>query len=379
MRVYIKGVGMTKFDVSRRGSYERIREAVDESLSVSGMDFNEIDVIFASNSESERNEEMQKHQGPMLSTLFQRKIPILNIPAGCGGGGVALWNSINYLRSSNAKNIMVIGYDNVVSGTTEILTDEILMGSESVHEQTEGLIFPAQNALVAQQYIMRYDATTDDLALISLKNHENAYHNPKARFYGKKVTLDMIKNSPIVASPLRLFDCSISVNGAATTIISKEPTDIEIVGSGMCTTSLSPIEREDMTSMNATIKAAKISYEQAGIKPKQLDIAELHDAFTPLELISYEDLGFCGKGKGSKLIREGATEINGKLPVNTSGGLKAKGHPISPTGLSQIYEVVNQMKGRCGKRQIDVPKYGLTQNIGGVGTMVAIHILRNLG
>jgi len=369
---------MTKFGIDRRSSYERIYEIVNESLETSDMDFNDIDVIFASNSESGRNEERQKHQGPMLSTLFQKKIPILNIPAGCCGGGVALWNSINYLKSSNCKNIMVIGYDTVASMTTEIITDEILMGSEYIHEQTEGLIFPAQNALVAQQYMRKYDATTDDLALVALKNHENAFYNPKARFYGKKVTLDMIKNSPIIASPLRLFDCSITVNGAAAAIISKEPSDIEIVGSGMCTTNLSPMEREDMVSMKATTKAAGIAYSQAGIKPEDLDIAELHDAFTSLELISYEDLGFCSKGEGSKLIRDGTTKINGKLPVNTSGGLKAKGHPISPTGLSQIYEVVKQMKNEGGKRQISRPKYGLTQNVGGVGTMVAVHILRNL-
>ncbi len=378
MAVYIKGVGMTKFGVDRKSSYERVCEVVNESLESADMEFKDIDVIFASNSESERNEERQKHQGPMLSTLFQRKMPILNVPAGCAGGGVALWNSINYLKSSTCKNIMVIGYDSVVSLTSELLTDEILMGTEHLYEQTEGLIFPAQNALVAQQYMMKYGATSDDLALVALKNHENAYNNPKARFYGKKVTLDMIKKSPVIASPLRLFDCSISVNGAAAAIISKEESDVKIVGAGMCTSSLSPMEREDMTSMNATINAAKTAYEQAGIRPEDLDIAELHDAFTPLELLSYDDLGFCSKGQGPELIRSGKTKINGALPVNTSGGLKAKGHPISPTGLSQIYEIVKQMKNECGKNQISKPKYGLAQNIGGVGTMVAVHILKNL-
>jgi|TARA_B100001964_G_scaffold225932_1_gene274261 acetyl-CoA C-acetyltransferase len=378
MKVYIKGVGMTKFGVDRKSSHERICEVIGECLKSTDMNFDDIDVIFASNSESERNEERQKHQGPMLSTLFQREMPILNVPAGCAGGGVALWNSINYLRSSDCKNIMVIGYDNIVSLTSEIITDEILMGSERICEQTEGLNFPAQNALVAQQYMMKYGATSDDLALIALKNHENAFDNPKAMFYKKKVTLDMIKKSPVVASPLRLFDCSISVNGAAAAIISKDPGNIEIIGSGMCTTSLSPIERKDMTSMSSTIKAAKTAYEQAGIKPEDLDIAELHDAFTPLELLSYEDLGFAKKGHGAELIRDGTTKINGSLPVNTSGGLKAKGHPISPTGLAQIYEISKQMKNECGKRQINKPKYGLAQNVGGVGTMAAVHILKNL-
>ncbi|MEK6869631.1 MAG: thiolase domain-containing protein, partial [Nanoarchaeota archaeon] len=189
---------------------------------------------------------------------------------------------------------------------------------------------------------------------------------------------DMIKNSPMVASPLRLFDCSISVNGAAAAIISKDKTDIEIVGTGMNTSNLSAIERGDMTTMKASVTAAKQAYQEAGISPKDISIAELHDAFTPLELISYEDLGFAKKGHGKDMIRKGATKLNGKLPVNTSGGLKAKGHPISPTGLSQIYEIVIQMKKQAGKRQVDNIKYGLAQNIGGVGTLVSAHILKNL-
>jgi len=330
----------------------------------------------STNSESGRNEERQKHQGPMLSSILKKNIPILNIRAGCAGGGVALWNSINNLRSSDAKNILIVGYDSVVSSSSAVLTDEILMGGERMYEQQEGLNFPAQNALVAQQYMMKYGATENDLALIALKNHKNAFDNEKARFYGKKVTMEMIKNSPVVASPLRLFDCSISVNGAAAVIISKEKSDIEIAGHGLITSNLSAIEREDMTSMNATIHSSKLAYEQAKIKAQDINIAELHDAFTPLEIVSYEDLGFCKKGKGAELIRNEFTTINGKMPVNTSGGLKAKGHPISPTGLSQIHELVLQMRKQAGKRQVDKTDIALAQNIGGVGTMVATHILK---
>ena len=378
MGAYIKGVGMTRFDVDKRMSFQRINECVSEALESSGMKLDDIDAVFASSTDSGRNEERLKHQGPMLSSLFQKKMPILNVPAGCAGGGAALWDSINYLKSSGCRNVLALGYDTVASITSEILTDEILMGGERIYEQTEGLIFPAQNALVAQQYMMRHNATEDDLALVALKNHENAFDNPKARFYGKKVTLDMIKNSPIVASPLRLFDCSISVNGAAAVIISRDKTDIEIAGAGMSTSNLSAIEREDMTTMKASVTAANHAYNEAGINADKIDIVELHDAFTPLELISYEDLGFAKKGEGKNLIREGTTKMNGSLPVNTSGGLKAKGHPISPTGLSQVYELVIQMRKQAGKRQVDNIRYGLAQNIGGVGTIAAVHILKNL-
>ncbi|MBI2102152.1 thiolase family protein, partial [Candidatus Woesearchaeota archaeon] len=227
-------------------------------------------------------------------------------------------------------------------------------------------------------YMLKYGATTDDFALVALKNHENAYLNPKARFYKKKVSLEDIKNSPVVASPLRVFDCSISCNGAAALILSKDESGIEVVGSAEENDYLSPFERDDMASFWATRKAAEIAYKEAGISPSDIRVAELHDAFTPLELISYEDLGFCSAGEGPRLIREGITKLDGKIPVNTSGGLKAKGHPISPTGLAQIYEIAKQMKNECGKRQVKNPSYGLALNIGGAGSIATMHILRNL-
>jgi len=303
-------------------------------------------------------------------------MPILNVPAGCGGGGAALWNAINFQKKNNVKNVLIIGFEKLVANISEKITDEMFMGGERIYEQTEGMVFPAQNALVAQQYILKYDATLEDLALVALKNHENAFINPKARFYKKKVTLDMIKNSPTVASPLRLFDCSIPSNGAAAAIISSDKTQIELAGSGLSTSNLTSFEREDMTSWGSTINAAKTAYEQANVAPKDIDIAEIHDAFTPVELISYEDLGFCKKGEGPKLIRKGLTKTNGELPVNTSGGLKAKGHPISATGISQIYELFLQFRGQAGKRQVDNIKYGLTHNIGGAGSITSVHILK---
>ena len=262
--------------------------------------------------------------------------------------------------------------------TSKRITDEILMGGERIYEQTEGLNFPAQNALVAQQYMLKYGATTDDFALVAYKNHKNAFLNPKARFYRKNISLEEIKNSPVVASPLRLFDCSISCNGAAAVILSKEESSVEIAGSSEESDYLSTFEREDMTSLEATKLAAQEAYKQAGISPDDVDVAELHDAFTPLELISYEDLGFCRKGEGKEMIRKNVTSLNGRLPVNTSGGLKAKGHPISPTGISQIYEIVKQMKGESGERQIEKPVYGLAHNVGGVGGVATVHILKNL-
>ena len=374
--VFIKSVGMTNFDIDQRSSFDRIYESVNEAIEYGNIDFDRIDAIFVSNGEPESNGERQKHIGPLMSSMFQKKIPIITIPAGCGGGGAAIWNAINYQEKSNVNNILIIGFEKLVANQSEKTTDEMLMGGERIYEQTEGVIFPAQNALVAQQYMMKYDVTLDDLSLVALKNHDNAFINPKARFYGKKITLDMINKSPIVASPLRLFDCSIPCNGAASLIISKDKTDIEIVGSGLSTSNLSSFEREDMISWNSTKKAAEIAYKQAKVGPKDIQIAEIHDAFTPVELISYEDLGFAEKGKGAEMIRNGTVNMNGSMPVNTSGGLKAKGHPISATGVSQVYEIVKQMRKEAGKRQVDGIKCALTHNIGGAGSITSVHIIK---
>ena len=376
--MYIKGVGMTNFGIQQEPSSHMVYEASLDALNDANISMNDVDLIVVSSIEMMSNGERQKHSASMISSLFQKKLPILSLPAGCAGGGTALWTANRLIKTGDYRNVLAIGFDKGIANASKRVTDEISMGGERIYEQTEGLNFPAQNALVAQQYMLKYGATTDDFALVAYKNHQNAFLNPKARFYKKKVTLEEIKNSQIVASPLRVYDCSISCNGAAALIISKDKTDIEIVGSAEETDYLSPFERDDMSSLEATRKSAEIAYKEAGVLPSDIDVAEVHDAFTPLELISYEDLGFCKKGEGAHLIREGTTNLNGKLPVNTSGGLKAKGHPISPTGISQIYEIVKQMRGKCGKRQIKKPKYGLAHNIGGVGSAATVHILKNL-
>jgi len=375
-KTYVKGVGMTRFGTNDKTSQELCYDAAIEALESADMSLEEIDEIIISKGESVHDGERQRLFPGVISSILQNdKIPIIRVTAACSGGGSAFWNA----TQSDKKNILVLGVEKLSSALTKFVTEDFMMASERVYEQQEGLNFPAQNALVAQQYMMKYGATKKDLALVALKNHENAINNEKARFYGKKVTMEMIKNSPVVASPLRLFDCSISVDGAAAAIVSKEKSDIEVIGSALYASRLPTFESEDMTAWEATTLSAKSAYNQAGISQNDIDFAELHDAFTPVELMTYEDLGFCKKGEGKKLIRKGTTKINGQMPVNTSGGLKAKGHPVSATGLSQIYELVKQMRKQAGKRQLDKTKIGLAHNVGGAGSTVTVNILKNLG
>ncbi len=376
--MFIKGIGMTKFGIQEDSSAKMVYEAAFEALDDADISMNDVGAIVISNNDILSNGERQRHSASMISSMFQKKLPIISVPSGCSGGGTALWTAVKVQKSGDYSNILVMGFEKMVSNLSKRITDEMLMGAERVYEQTEGLNFPAQNALVAQQYMLKYGATTDDLALVAYKNHQNAYLNPKARFYKKKVSLEEIKKSPVVASPLRLFDCSIPANGAAALVLSKDKTDIEIAGSAEETDSLSPFEREDMTSWDASKLAAQEAYKQAGVNPSDINIAEVHDAFTSVEMISYEDLGFCNKGEAKEMIRKGMPNLNGKLPVNTSGGLKAKGHPISATGISQIYELVKQMRNEAGERQVSNVDYALAQNIGGAGSTVTVHILRKV-
>lgn len=371
--MFIKGVGMTKFNYSQKPWWQQAFEASMEALENSNLKISDIDAIVLSAISTASGGEHQTHKISLLSDLFKTNVPIIETPSVCAGGGVSTWvaNRLGF------KNVLVLSGERLVDNKSEATVDWIMSAAERVIEQTEGMLFPVQNALVWQQYRKKYEANMDDLALIAFKNHQNAVLNPKAYYYQRPVSLEKIKNSPVIASPFRLMDCSLSINGGAAVILSQEKTDIEIVGSGFATDFLLTFGREEICHFKATQIAAKKAFEQAKLKPSSIEVVEIHDAFTSVELLSYEDLGFAPPGKGAELIRSGKVNLEGKLPINPSGGLKAKGHPISVTGLAQIYEVVNQLRGKCDKRQVNpVPKIGLCHNVGGTGGSVTVHILR---
>ncbi len=365
---------MTKFDYSQKPWWSFAFEAAMEALEDAKMKISDIEAIVLAAVSSAAGGEHQTHKVSLLSDLFKTNVPIIELPSVCAGGGVAFWAA---LHLTEFKNILVVSGEKLVDNRSEVTVDWILSAAERSIEQTEGMIFPVQNALIWQQYMEKYGGTMDDLALVAFKNHQNAVLNPKAYYYQRPVALEEIKNSPVIASPFRLMDCSLSVNGGAAVIISKEKSNVEVIGSAMNTDYLLTFGREEICHFKATQLAAKKAFEIAGIKTEDIDVAEVHDAFTSVELISYEDLGFAPLGKGADLIREGKVNLDGELPVNPSGGLKAKGHPISATGLAQIYEITNQLRGICGERQVkNNPEIGLCHNIGGAGGSVTVHILK---
>ncbi|MDO8481080.1 MAG: thiolase domain-containing protein [Nanoarchaeota archaeon] len=368
---YIRGVGMTKFGVEDRSTMSFSQEAISKALADADMKVGELDAVVVSTVDSKMNDERQRHYAAMVASIIKRKIPIIRIEAVCGGGGAAFWGACRM----KFNNMLVLGVDKVAGAPTPIVTQEIMHAGDNFWEQEEGLIFPAINALVAQKYFSQYGATHADLELISFKNHANGAKNPNAYFYKKPVTLEKIRESQMIATPFNLFDCSISVNGAAAAIISHDKADIKVKASALHTDCLAPFERDSLTEWSATKYAAKEAFKQAALTPKDIHVAEVHDAFTIVELLAYEDLGFAKKGEGAKLIREGIVNLDGKLPINPSGGLKARGHPISPTGVAQLVELADQLRGRCGERQVRRANVGLAHNIGGAGGTVTVHIL----
>src|SRR6056297_687727 len=345
--MFIKGVGLTKFNYSQQAWWRRAYEAALEALEDAEMKASDLDAIVLTSMSSAAGGEHQTHKVSLLSDLFKTNIPIIETPSVCSGGGVAFWTA----NRLGFDNVLVIAGEKLVYDKSSTTVDLILSAAERDIEQPEGMLFPVQNALVWQQYMKKYDATMNDLALISYKNHQNAALNPKAYFYKRPVDLEKIKRSPEVSSPLRLMDCSLSVNGGGAIILTKEKTKVEVIGSGLATDYLLTFGRKDVHHFKATEMAAEKAYKEAGVKPEDIDVAEVHDAFTSVELFSYEDLGFAEPGKGAELVRSGKVNLDGELPINTSEGLKAKGHPISVTGIAQIYEITKQLRGECGERQ----------------------------
>ena len=380
--MFIKGVGCIPYRIYDKKSHLLAYDAIMNCLDDADTNMNKIDAVVCSTLEWFYTGEFQRHASSLLSATLKTRIPIIRTPGACAGGGTALWTAKKLMENSEFNNILVVGFEKLFGHTNNSgkVLDEFMMAMESRWEQAEGINAPASAALVANEYFQKFpEATTDDLALIALKNHENGFKNPNALFFNKKITLEQIKSSPIVASPLRKFDCSISADGAAACILTKDKTDIKLVGSGYIADYLPPFERENCSTWSGTTISSKEALKEAGIELSDVDFAELHDAFSIIEMISYEDLGFCKKGEAYKLVRDGYFKLDGKVPINASGGLKAKGHPVSATGIGMAYEITKQLRGECKDRQISNAKIGLLHNIGGTGCTTACHIFKKIG
>ena len=244
-----------------------------------------------------------------------------------------------------------------------------------------GATFPGLYAMIARLHMHKYGTTSEQMAQVAVKNHENGSMNPIAQ-YRSKISVEQVLKSVMVADPLHIFDCSPITDGAAAVVlapadVAHEYTDtpIYVKATAQASDTIALHDRRDITTLDATVAASKRAYEMAGLGPKDIDVVEVHDCFTIAEICAIEDLGFVEKGQGGKFTEEGQTAIGGSIPVNTSGGLKACGHPVGATGIKQAAEIVTQLRGEAGKRQVDGAEIGMAHNVGGSGATALVHIL----
>jgi len=330
--------------------------------------------------------EAYEHQGHTGSTLADwaglSGIAATRTEAACGSSGVALRSGIYAVLSGLADIVMVGGVEKMTHRTTAEVTEYLAMASDYPFEQFHGITFPGLYALMANAHMATYGTTEEQIGMVAVKNHYHGSLNPKAQMQ-KEVPLQNVLSSKYVAWPLKLYDCSLITDGASCIILTKPElakkyTDqpVHIVGSGQASDTIGLYERQTLTSLNSSKLAAKEAYQMANITPNQVNLAEVHDCFTIAEILHYEDLGFCPAGQGGKLVENRATCLGGSIPVNTSGGLKSKGHPVGATGTAQAYEMYMQLTGQADRRQVKEAEIGLTQNIGGSGATAAVHIYR---
>jgi acetyl-CoA C-acetyltransferase len=375
--MYINGIGRTKFGNLSKSLIELAYEAMFNAIEDSPLSITDIDAIFVSNFLGGPLDGQLHLNSIIASLLPDINIPIVRIETACASSSVALNQALNCLKRN--PNIMVLGVEKMTGSRMMSPTDAIAMAGDHGIDYENGLIFPAAYALIAQQYFQKYQVSHEILERISYINHRKANLNPLAHYFYKEVTIEMIKNSQMIANPLNLFDCSPISDGAVAIIIStkkQSDRDIEILSSQISTDTISVTQRKDLTSFKSTKLASQKAYSDTGLSPNDIDIIEVHDCFTISELLALEDLGICEPGKACELVENGDILNNGRIPVNTDGGLKANGHPIGATGLAQISEVVTQLRFEAGKRQVDRPEIGLAQNIGGIGGTCGITIMR---
>jgi acetyl-CoA C-acetyltransferase len=381
-KVAVIGIGHGKFGVRSDASLrELVFEAVKACLDDAGLTLKEVDSMVTGVAGDEFAFNIQPSAQVHDYIGFYPK-PNFRVEGACATGSVALRTGWMNIVSGLADVVLVVGVEKMTEVPTSMATEIMGRAGDAIWEYPFGTTFPGYYAMIANAHIAEFGTTEEQMAMVAVKNHYYGNLNPFAHMQ-KEVTLDKALTSFTVAHPLKLFDCSLITDGAAAVLlaseerakaISKKP--VWISGLGLATDTMRFGDREKLTSLLATREAAKTAYKMAGIGPADIGIATVHDCFTIAEIVAYEDLGFCEKGEGGKLIEAKETYVGGKIPVNVDGGLKSKGHPLGATGVSMAVEITKQLRGEAGKRQVKNPEIGLTHNVGGSGQIALIHIFR---
>jgi len=382
-KVCVIGAGSTKYGKLPESIADITVQASVDAIESAGIEPKEIDAGYISNVFGVADK--QVHLGPVvMSNLGIPEKPSLSIESACGSGSVAFREAFANVAGGFYDAVLVTGVEKVTHTGTEWTTTYFSYCSDFFYEGQAGASFPGLFASMARAYLTEFKATEEDLAMVAVKNHDNGFLNPKAHLR-KKITIDDVMNSAVVASPLKLYDCCPFSDGASSVILCNEKfakqhtkNYIRVIGSGRGGSPAALQGRNHLTTIPSTKIAAEAAYKMAGIKPKDVDFAEVHDCFTIAEIVDTEDLGFFDKGKAVEAVRDGKTRLNGEIPINPSGGLKSKGHPIGATGVGQVVEVFDQLTGKAGERTVKDAKIGLTHNFGATGASCAVHIFQSV-
>ena len=383
MKVGVLGIGITKFGERwEEGLRELLLDAQLRALNDSKLAPKQIDAIYTGNMASGQLSG-QLHLGAMAAENLNLDKPSVRIEGACASGSLALRQGVHAVSAGEADIVMVNGVEKMTDVSTEQVTTALMGAGDEELEGFNGLTFPGLYALMANAYMNEYGLTRNELAEVAVKNHFHGARNSYAQ-YQNEITKETVINSTMVADPLTLFDCSPITDGAASIILASEETakklgaEIYITGSGLANDTLSLARRKTLTAIPAGRTAAEAAYKQAGITVKDVQFAEVHDCFTIAEVMAVEALGFAKQGEGRKLYQTKQTYFDGKHPINTSGGLKACGHPVGATGIKQAIEAVTQLRGEGGKRQVKNAEIGITHNVGGSGATACVHVFKKV-
>jgi acetyl-CoA C-acetyltransferase len=379
--VAIVAAGMTRFGELWQSSLRDLFvEAASEALRNAGTD--RLDAIYVGNM-SGGQFVGQEHLGPLMADhLGMAGVASTRVESACASGGVALRTAVLEVASGMSDLVLAAGVEKMNDGVD--VTNVLATAADQETEVYHGITFPGLYAMIARAHMKAYGTTEEDLAAVSVKNHRHGALNPKAQFQ-TEVTPEQVMQSSMVAEPLRLLHCSPVSDGAAAVLVcslerAREFTDkpVKIRGSGLATASMALADRPDPAFLDAVSLAASRAYKAAGIGPADVQVAEVHDCFTIAELCAIEALCLTERGAAGEATRAGETALGGRVPINTSGGLKSKGHPVGATGVAQAIEIVEQLRGEAGDRQVEGASLGLCQNMGGSGASSVVHILERV-
>lgn len=379
--ICVIGYYSTKFgELWEKSLFDLTSEAIKGVLKETDLDFKEIDAIFFANMLAGVLEN-NLHSPAKIAELFKTNIPIFRVESACASGGTAIHLAYQYLKANCEKTVLVVGAEKMTDYSPEEVTSA-LASAASGEEQEAGATFPGVYALIANYYLKKFHYHEEVLAYVSVKNHYHGSLNSKAHFRNK-ITLEDVLTSPYVAYPLKVLDSSPISDGACSLILTNKKKLIKkkekkafILATTLATDSISLAERKNLEEISATKIAGDLAFKIAGLKRKDINIAEVHDCFSIAEILAMEDLGFWKKGEGGSLVKNFPTMLGkGEIVVNTSGGLKACGHPVGATGVKQVGEIFLQLTNQAENRQVKHAKYGLAHNVGGSGGSAVVTIL----